>query len=143
MTDGPRFTVCEMRPRDWNLLASTLPREEECTGLEQDLRWFAWGNGWHTRDGRTYGENGRKYHRRIWKGLADGPCQVGPFRIERAGRWGIVFVLDVAYAAQRTSPPTYIVNSSTQEGTGSWLTANIVAHTGWAWITEPMSSKAL
>jgi hypothetical protein len=102
MTDGPRFTVCEMRPRDWNLLASTLPADRDCTGLQQDLRWFAWGNGWHTRDGRPYGENGRKYHRRIWKGLAGGPCQVGPFRIERVGRWGIMFVLDVTYAAQRT-----------------------------------------
>jgi hypothetical protein len=101
MTDRPRFTVCEMRPRDWNLLASTLPTERDCTGLQRDLRWFAWGNGWHTRAGRPYGENGRKYHRRIWKGLAE-PCQVGPFRIERAGRWGILFVLDVAYAAQRT-----------------------------------------
>jgi hypothetical protein len=100
--EGPRFTVMDMRPRDWHLLADSLPAEENRTGLHRDLAWFAMGNGWHTRGGRPYGENGRKYHRRIWKGIADGPCQVGPFRIERAGRWGIVIVLDVAYAAQRT-----------------------------------------
>jgi ribosome modulation factor len=55
-----------------------------------------------TTEAWSWHGNGRKYHRRIWKGLAGGPCQVGPFRIERVGRWGIVFVLDVAYAAQRT-----------------------------------------
>ncbi|COX10475.1 Uncharacterised protein [Mycobacterium tuberculosis] len=29
-----------------------------------------------------------------------------------------------------------------QAGIGSWATANMVAHTGWLWITLPMSSNA-
>ncbi len=97
MVDGPRLTVREMKRRDWRLLADALPEMEQCDQLQQNLKWLAWGNGWLTKDGRNYGE----YLRRVWRGLACGPRRVGPFRVERSGRWGIIFAVDLMYAVQR------------------------------------------
>ena len=101
MTDGPRLTIREMKRRDWWLLGESLPREETCNALQRSLKWFAWGEGWLGGDCLPSGKSGRKYLRQIWNGLAGGPYRVGPFQVERSGRWGIVFALDPAYAVQR------------------------------------------
>ena len=103
MIDGPRFTAGDMKPRDWWLLSDSVPREEACNDLQRAVKWFAWGRGWLGGDGLPSGKSGRKWLRRIRNGLAGGSYQAGPFRMERAGRWGIVFVLDPAYAIQRTA----------------------------------------
>lgn len=102
MIDGPRLTVSEMKRRDWWLLGESLPEEEACNELQRALLWFSWGEGWQRLEGLPGDESGRRYLRQIWKGLAGRPYRAGPFRVERFGRWGIAFVIDPAYAAQRT-----------------------------------------
>ena len=99
--DGPRFTAVDLRARDWRLLSEVIPRLEAGNELEQALKWYVWGSGWIRRDGLPAGKSGREHLRRVWRALAGGPYQAGPFRVQRAGRWGIVFVLDPAYAIQR------------------------------------------
>jgi hypothetical protein len=90
--DGPRFTVAQMRRRDWVLLSACLPKEADCNELQQGIRWLAWGQG-RCRPARL---------RQIRSGLARGPCIVGPFRFQREGRWGFVIVLDQQYGLSRT-----------------------------------------
>ncbi len=97
---GDRLTVCDMKPRDWRSFADSLPREHECDGLQRDLKYFAWGYGWHTPEGFPDGESGCEYHRRIWDALAGGPYQVGPYRVERFGK-EIAFVITPQHAEQR------------------------------------------
>jgi len=100
--DGPRFTVAQMRRRDWVALSDALPREHLCNDFQRALQFFAWGDGWQRLAGLPGDESGRRYLRQIRKGLAEGPYQAGPFRVERAGRWGIVFYLDPMYALSRS-----------------------------------------
>jgi hypothetical protein len=101
MTDGPRLTIREMKGRDWVALDEALPREEACNELQMALKWFAWGHGWLAGDRLRSSKTGNKYRLRVWKALAAGPYQVGPFRVERAGRWGIQFAIGATYAAER------------------------------------------
>lgn len=114
MIDEPRLTVREMKRRDWWLLADCLPKEEACNELQRAVLWFAWGLGWLGPHSKT----GRKYFRVILKGLTGGPYQVGPFRVERAGRWGIAFALDPLYAAQRK--PRRRRSREQRSGAGGW-----------------------
>jgi hypothetical protein len=102
MTDGTRLTVPEMRARDWSLLSRNLPvpvfpGEPRFDEFQWALRWL---QGCLKRDGSP-SHDGNKHLRRIWRGLDGGPYRAGVFTIERAGRWGIVFVLDSVYAEER------------------------------------------
>ena len=96
-TDRNRLTLPEMRRRDWRILGESLPDLDECDELRRALTLLAWGDGW--KGGRPYGN----CLRRVWKGLAGGSLQVGVFRVERSGRWGIAFALDPHYAAERAA----------------------------------------
>ncbi len=100
MIRGPRLTVREMKRRDWQALADALPRLDDCKDLQRALKFFASGYGWQRLEGLPGDETGRRYLRQIRQGLAGRPYQAGPFRVEMAGRWGLVFVIDPAYAAQ-------------------------------------------
>jgi hypothetical protein len=90
-----------MKGRDWRLLANLLPDEPNCNELQHALKHFAWGEGWQRIEWSPADKLGRKHLRSIERGVASKPFIVGPFRVERAGRWGIAFALDPAYAAQR------------------------------------------
>jgi len=86
-----------MRRRDWRILGESLPDLDECDELRRALTFLAWGDGW--KSGKPYGN----CLRRAWRGLAGGSVQVGPFRVERFGRWGIAFTLDPQYASERAA----------------------------------------
>jgi hypothetical protein len=103
MTGRPRLLVSEMRGRDWRLLAASLPEEPNCNSLQHALKHFAWGEGWQRIEWSPADKLGRKHLRSIERGVASRPYIVGPFRVERAGRWGVAFGLDPAYAMQRAS----------------------------------------
>ena len=102
MTDGTRLTVSAMRARDWSLLYRSLPvpvfpGEPRFDEFQWALRCL---QSCLKRDGEP-SHDCNKHLRRIWRGLDGGPYRAGVFTIERAGRWGIVFVLDSACAEER------------------------------------------
>jgi len=89
MSDGTRLTIREMTARDWRALAEALPLLDDCSECQYGLKFLAWLEGGGSEDFE------RKQLRRIRGGLI-GALHAGPFRVERAGRWGIVFVCDPA-----------------------------------------------
>jgi hypothetical protein len=99
MTDGGlRLTIREMKRCEWEMLCESLPREG--SELEEALRHLSWGEGWLRKDGSPT-ETGARYLRQVWGALVGGPLQAGEFRVERVGRWGVQFVIDAGYAAER------------------------------------------
>lgn len=100
-----RLTSREMKTRDFRRLSTALsgilPEFDARNEFERALTGFVWCEGFKKLNG-DMSDEGRKPLRLIWSGLANGPLQAGVFRLERSGRWEVVFVISPEYAADRT-----------------------------------------
>jgi hypothetical protein len=96
MITETRLEIHEMKRRDWRLFYEALPMRETCTELQRELKQFAQG-----RYAVPTPDIGIEFIRRSRRAVSVRPYRVGPFQIERFGRWGIVLALDPAYAVQR------------------------------------------
>jgi len=99
-----RLTIRDMRCRDWRrlsgILAGILPEFDSQDEFQRALTGLAWCEGFKKLNG-DISEEGCKPLRLIRRALANGPFQSGVFRLERSGRWEVVFVISPEYAAER------------------------------------------
>jgi hypothetical protein len=106
---GIRLTARAMENRDWRLLSLGLPAPVFPYADSPATRWsgeprfseFQWALWRLTWSKGLPSADGDKFQREIWRGLAGGPYRAGVFSVERAGRWGIVFVVDATARSVR------------------------------------------